>query len=243
MSPETATDPRIRPAIASVGRPPATPKAAEPASAPKRPDAPFSARGHSGGNRVTDYGPGADHPTVEGHFGFAELLDVINPLQHLPLVSSLYRRITGDEIATPARVMGGALYGGPAGFLIASATALVAEIGGDDPGGQILARLFGPAGDDAPAPALAERQARGEHHPPAFQGGNKDPDALSGPTVPDALVLDAPDQVPAGPDETLTADQALFAERMMLALDKYQALPAPKDGGPQPRPGGLDLVL
>lgn len=44
---------------------------------------------------------------------FGDLLDVINPLQHIPMVSSIYRAVTGDEISPGARVAGGALYGAP----------------------------------------------------------------------------------------------------------------------------------
>ncbi|MCE9523008.1 MAG: hypothetical protein K8S25_11340 [Alphaproteobacteria bacterium] len=50
-------------------------------------------------------------------FGFDDFLDVINPLQHLPLIGTLYREATGDEIQAPARLAGGALFGGLFGFL------------------------------------------------------------------------------------------------------------------------------
>ncbi|MGB6086494.1 MAG: hypothetical protein WBF74_07845, partial [Parvibaculum sp.] len=33
-----------------------------------------------------------------GEFGFSDFLDVINPLQHIPIVSSIYRELTGDEL-------------------------------------------------------------------------------------------------------------------------------------------------
>ena len=39
-------------------------------------------------------------------------LDMINPLQHVPVVSSVYRAITGDEASIVARTAGGAMYGG-----------------------------------------------------------------------------------------------------------------------------------
>ena len=49
--------------------------------------------------------------------GFADLLDVINPLQHIPVIANLYRAITGDQISPPARMAGGTLFGGPIGFV------------------------------------------------------------------------------------------------------------------------------
>jgi hypothetical protein len=46
---------------------------------------------------------------------FWDFLDIINPLQHIPVISTLYRSITGDEIDPAAKIAGGTLYGGPIG--------------------------------------------------------------------------------------------------------------------------------
>ncbi len=46
---------------------------------------------------------------------FSDILDVVNPLQHIPVVSTLYRRLTGDHIDPAMQLAGGALYGGPIG--------------------------------------------------------------------------------------------------------------------------------
>jgi hypothetical protein len=43
---------------------------------------------------------------------FHHLLDVINPLQHLPVIGILYRAITGEHIGPVEKVMGDTLYGG-----------------------------------------------------------------------------------------------------------------------------------
>ncbi|SDQ92169.1 hypothetical protein [Pseudovibrio sp. Tun.PSC04-5.I4] len=52
-------------------------------------------------------------------FSLGELLDIINPLQHIPGVNTLYRQITGDEASVRSRVAGSSLYGliaGPLGM-------------------------------------------------------------------------------------------------------------------------------
>lgn len=46
---------------------------------------------------------------------FADLVDVINPLQHIPLVGHFYRKMTGDEISPFAQFIGSTVYGGPLG--------------------------------------------------------------------------------------------------------------------------------
>src|SRR5258708_11033641 len=49
---------------------------------------------------------------------FHDLLSSINPLQHIPIVGTIYRAITGDAPPPPAvRVIGGILLGGPVGLV------------------------------------------------------------------------------------------------------------------------------
>lgn len=64
---------------------------------------------------------------------FGEVLDVINPLQHIPLVSTLYRSLTGDTISPAARIVGGAIYGGPIGAGFAMAGAIIEQAEGAPP--------------------------------------------------------------------------------------------------------------
>lgn len=45
----------------------------------------------------------------------ADVIDVINPLQHVPIVSQYYREWTGDTIGATPQIAGGALYGGTIG--------------------------------------------------------------------------------------------------------------------------------
>ena len=58
-------------------------------------------------------------------FTFGDVLDVLNPLQHVPVVSSIYRAVTGDEIAAAPRAIGGALFGGPVGLIVAISNQVV----------------------------------------------------------------------------------------------------------------------
>ena len=74
---------------------------------------------------------------------FENLLDIINPLQHIPGVSTIYRAITGDEISAPARLIGGALFGGPIGFASATGNMLLEEVSGNDLAGHALAFVGG----------------------------------------------------------------------------------------------------
>lgn len=76
-------------------------------------------------------------------FGFLDLLDMVNPLQHIPLVSTAYRRITGDDIKSPSRIIGGAIFGGPAGAAGGIVNVIVEHETGKDVGENALALLKG----------------------------------------------------------------------------------------------------
>lgn len=92
-------------------------------------------------------------------FGFNDLLDVINPLQHIPIVSTLYRDATGDEISGPARMAGGTLYGGPVGFVVSAFDTIMAAGSGKDMGEQAMAAVFGDDGATTAAPTTAVADA------------------------------------------------------------------------------------
>lgn len=46
-----------------------------------------------------------------GSFSAGDVIDMVNPLQHLPVISTIYRKLTGDEIGAGPRMIGGALFG------------------------------------------------------------------------------------------------------------------------------------
>ncbi len=48
----------------------------------------------------------------EEAFGVGDMVDMINPLHHLPLIGPMYRGVTGDDINPAGRVIGGTVFGG-----------------------------------------------------------------------------------------------------------------------------------
>ncbi len=51
---------------------------------------------------------------------FSDLIDIINPLQHIPIVNMIYQNLTGDRQGAVANVVGGTLWGGPLGLFCAT---------------------------------------------------------------------------------------------------------------------------
>jgi hypothetical protein len=90
--------------------------------------------------------------TDDSGFSFADLLDIVNPLQHIPVISTLYRSITGDEIGAPEKIAGDTLYGGLVGLFASLADTAFKEITGNYVGDTVLAFL---TGDDAPVQTAA----------------------------------------------------------------------------------------
>jgi len=97
-------------------------------------------------------------------FTFLDLLDIVNPLQHIPLISSVYRDLTGDEIDPASRVIGGTLFGGPVGTLAAMVNVSLEESTGKDMGDHVMAFFGGEDGstdDGADGPVLANAPVTG----------------------------------------------------------------------------------
>ncbi|MBP2301975.1 hypothetical protein [Azospirillum picis] len=96
---------------------------------------------------------------IKGEMSFWDFLDVINPLQHIPLVNTIYREITGDTIQPSMQVMGDMLYGGVIGGMASIANAVIEESTGKNVGDTVMASLG--FGGDHPANAEAVADAPG----------------------------------------------------------------------------------
>lgn len=57
-------------------------------------------------------------------FQFGDVIDIVNPLQHLPIIGTAYRGLTGDDLSPMSGIIGGALYGGPIGAITGTANAI-----------------------------------------------------------------------------------------------------------------------
>jgi hypothetical protein len=78
---------------------------------------------------------------------FLDFIDMINPLQHIPIVETAYRALTGDEIDPGSRLIGGTLFGGPIGLAASAFNVILENNTGKDVGEHVLA-LF--EGDEVP---------------------------------------------------------------------------------------------
>ena len=81
-----------------------------------------------------EFRPFEFHPFGSDGFTFSDLLDVINPLHHIPVIGPIYRSITGDDIETLPRITGSTLFVGPVGAGLAAAETILEVVTGKDTG-------------------------------------------------------------------------------------------------------------
>lgn len=82
------------------------------------------------------------HTAQTKEFGFGDIIDMINPLQHIPVVAQIYRHFTGDEIRPISNIIGGAVYGGPIGAAGGLINAIAQEETGKDLASNAMAFVF-----------------------------------------------------------------------------------------------------
>jgi hypothetical protein len=74
-------------------------------------------------------------------FSFWDVLDIINPLQNIPIIGGIYRAVTGDKIHNISRVAGGALFGGIAGAALGLVNVIAVDQTGQDVGQMAMAKI------------------------------------------------------------------------------------------------------
>lgn len=92
---------------------------------------------------------------------FSTVLDALNPLQHIPVISGMYRATVGSSISPVSQLAGDTLYGGLVGGAISSfvtslADIAVKQVSGKDISEHVVSALDTPAETSTrlvPAPA------------------------------------------------------------------------------------------
>ena len=84
-----------------------------------------------------------DTQQTKNDFDFEDILDILNPLHHIPVVSKVYKEQTDDEISDNSKAVGdvfyGVLTGGVLGVLGAIGNAVLRQETGKDVSGHLLA--------------------------------------------------------------------------------------------------------
>lgn len=164
---------------------------------------------------------GASQPAQQHEGFFHHLLDVVNPLQHLPIIGTIYRAITGEKLDAVEKIAGDTLYGGLWGAVSSIADVAFEGLTGKSFEDTAIA-LF--KGDDRTRVASAKVAA------PAITANVSLPSSDL-PSLPSSAVLAAND-LPNGFDVTAltnalsakgvdsdTASRALYAYRRSMGIN------------------------
>lgn len=171
--------------------------------------------------------------------GFSDLLDIINPLQHIPLVNIAYQAITGDKEGGVAEFVGGALWGGMIGIAGAVINMAVEDQTGQSIGDNIAA-LFDNSqpesgtqlATDVPAPTSAA-----DRIPEAIASSDTVTDSSPAPTAA-ALAINTPTNqssetaLPASSQAVVAGEYLVFggtpSRSPLSLLPAASATPSPK---------------
>ena len=199
----------------SFGTPPTRGDGAKPRDIPAAPDA---APGKAAAKDERGF---FDRLWGKEGFSFGALLDIVNPLQHIPIVGTVYRAMTGDSIGPAARIAGGTLFGGVIGLVASSLDSLVEGETGRDVGQHILA-MKGEA--DKPADPSTPT-GRPEREPVLYAGDfSPRPDPT---TAPATLLADAAAETPSTIAQTAQNSAApIQAAQVQAAAPSAIAAPA-----------------
>ena len=116
-------------------------------------------------------------PFGEDGFTFFDFLDIINPLQHVPIVGNIYRNLTGDTIDPASRLAGSTLFWGPIGTAVAAVNVALSYATGKDLAEHAFSIFVDPT-DGGDGPATAEATIGSASPQPEDQSGANAPEKL-----------------------------------------------------------------
>lgn len=101
------------------------------------------------------------HVSEDADISWDDFIDFINPLQHIPVIGTIYREVTGDTIKPSVKIAGDIAFGAATGSLIVSTVAgiissIYEEHTGEEPTIQVAQALFGDDVVGAPAPEAGQ---------------------------------------------------------------------------------------
>lgn len=151
---------------------------------------------------------------------FSDVLDVINPLQHIPIINTIYQHLTGDKEGAVADLAGGMLWGGPIGLGAAMANLVVESITGKSISDNALALVDG----DEDGTATADAGQAGQQV--ATQSDGKAPDA-----TPVQVMALTPAEDAAAPETQASTTTAAVSQNGPISAGEFLVFGGSADTG------------
>lgn len=173
--------------------------------------------------------PSGPRAWQDADFSFSDIVDIINPLQHIPLLNRMYREVTGDTIGTAAKIAGGTLFGGPAGLVAALVDNVIEDATGKGPAEHLMAFL-----DIKPDPGDDD----------GFESAGTDVAEITGQSEPQDLELAYEDGGRFGLQVAMSDNRDWYdadGNVQLAANEKRAADPSPPAPAPAPAPATMSL--
>lgn len=104
------------------------------------------------------------HKNPDDEFSFGDVVDMINPLHHLPVIGMIYRNLTDDTIKPISNIIGGTIFGGPMGAVTSTVNAIIKNRTGRDIAENALAAVgFNIAPQDPKRPDIVFENATSKY--------------------------------------------------------------------------------
>lgn len=146
---------------------------------------------------------------------FQHILDVINPLQHLPIVGTIYRAATGERLDPVEKIAGDAIYGGLWGAVTAVADVAFEAITGKSVEDTVMAWFK----SDSTPRQVASAELSPSHIQVLQSLPSGELPALPNSDVPDTLEIAAlTGALSSKGVDNDTANRALYAYRRSVAM-------------------------
>jgi hypothetical protein len=159
-------------------------------------------------------------------FGFGDFIDIINPLHHFPIVATIYRNLSGDQIGAGPRIIGGAVWGRIGGFVAGVLNAVVEWWSGKDIGDHVYAAIFGPANKEPSATAVALKKVSPTGATPSAVAVREAPvrqnDTNAVATTVETPPAAAPESDAVGPDALRSQTPPILGPDARVALSSYE---------------------
>ena len=174
-------------------------------------------------------------------FGLKDFWDIINPLQHIPIVSTIYREMSGDTIKPVSRVAGDVLFGAATGSLLLSGILSVAGAAyeqqtGQEPVMQVADALFGIKKTNPDSTTMLADAGK-TTDPAAASSGAAETTKLAAADT--ALLAPAPSPAPApAPVQVASLDEVKTSEKTATPT----ATPVTTPPAKQPYGGVMDMA-
>jgi hypothetical protein len=154
-------------------------------------------------------------------FAFGDFVDIINPLQHIPIIATIYRNLTDDKIGAAPRIIGGALWGRIGGLAGGLVNAVLDWFTGKDVGDHVYAAFFGTPGQAASGTSVARATRAPSGSPLTGRGSQSVATQTSAETGADAETRAERQQLPAGSERSAPLSPRTAASSAPFLLNTY----------------------